>query len=46
MRTLFFISILLITADATTFYASVIQFTIAAFIACAVFINQPKEAKQ
>jgi uncharacterized membrane protein len=46
MKTLFFLSILLITADATTISASVIQLTIAAFIACAVFINQPKEAKQ
>jgi hypothetical protein len=46
MRTLFFLSILFITADATTISASVIQFTIAALIACAVFINQLKEVKQ
>jgi hypothetical protein len=46
MKTLFFLSILFITADATTLYASVIQFTLAAFIACAVFVNQSKEAKQ
>jgi hypothetical protein len=35
-----------ITSDATTLSASVIQFTIAALIACAVFINQSKEVKQ
>jgi hypothetical protein len=46
MKTLFFLSILLITAEATTLTASVIQFTIAALIAGAVFINQSKEAKQ
>jgi len=46
MKTLFFLSTLLITADATTISASVIQFTIAALIACAVFINQSKEVKQ
>jgi hypothetical protein len=46
MKTLFFLSILLITADATTISASVIQFTLAALIAGAVFVNQSKEVKQ
>jgi hypothetical protein len=46
MKTLFFLSILFITAEAQTLSASVIQFTLAAGIACAVFINQLKEVKQ
>jgi hypothetical protein len=46
MKTLFFLSILLITAEATTIYASVTQFTLAALIAGAVFVNQSKEVKQ
>jgi hypothetical protein len=46
MKTLFFLSILFITADATTLSASVIQLTLAAGIALAVFINQSEEVKQ
>jgi hypothetical protein len=46
MRALFFLSLLFIASDAPTLSASVIQFTFAALIACAVFINQTKEVKQ
>jgi len=46
MKTIFFLSILLITAEAQTISASVIQFTLAALIAGAVFVNQSKEVKQ
>jgi hypothetical protein len=46
MKTLLFLSLLFIASDAPTLSASVIQLTIAALIACAVFINQTKEVKQ
>jgi hypothetical protein len=46
MKTLSLLSLLFVASDAPTLSASVIQFTFAALIACAVFINQSKEAKQ
>jgi hypothetical protein len=46
MRTLSLLSLLFLSSDAPNLSASVIQLTIAALIACAVFINQSKEVKQ
>jgi hypothetical protein len=40
MRTLFLLSLLFIASNAPSISASVIQLTLAALIACAVFINQ------
>jgi hypothetical protein len=40
MKTLSLLSLLFIASDAPSLSASVIQLTIAAIIACAVFINQ------
>jgi hypothetical protein len=46
MKTLSILSLLFIASDASSLSASVIQLTIAALIAGAVFINQSKEVKQ
>jgi hypothetical protein len=46
MRTLILLSLIFIASDAPNLSASVLQFTFAAIIACAVFINQSKEVKQ
>jgi hypothetical protein len=46
MRTLSLLSLIFLASDAPNLSASVIQLTIAALIACAVFINQTKEFKQ
>jgi hypothetical protein len=46
MKTLSLLSLIFIASDAPSLSASVIQLTFAALIACAVFINQSKEAKQ
>jgi hypothetical protein len=46
MRTLLLLSLLFLASDAPSISASVIQLTIAALIAGAVFINQSKEVKQ
>jgi hypothetical protein len=45
MKTLSILSLLFIASDAPTLSASVIQLTLAAGIAFAVFINQSKEVK-
>jgi hypothetical protein len=45
MRTLSLLSLLFLSIDGPL-ALSIIQFTYAALIACAVFINQTKEVKQ
>jgi hypothetical protein len=45
MKTLFLLSLLFLSIDGPL-TLSIIQFTYAALIACAVFINQSKEVKQ
>jgi hypothetical protein len=46
MKTLSLLSLIFLASDAPSISASVIQLTIAALIACAVFINQLKGVKQ